>query len=124
MAHAPVDLDLDALAKHLKARMEERGLSIRAAASEIGCSHATLGRLLQGTKGGSTPDSVNLIRAASWVGKSLGDLSGPHATVKSSSVADVEVHLRAIPGLAKPDADAILALVKAAISARTRKPSR
>ncbi len=124
MTHAPADLDLDLLAKHLKARMEERGLAIRAAAAEIGCSHATLGRLLQGTKGGTTPDSVNLIRAASWVGKSLADLSTQRPGPKSSSVADIEVHLRAIPGLEQRDADAILALVKAAISARTKKPSR
>lgn len=121
---AELAIDLDLLAKHLKARMEEKGLSIRAAANEIGCSHATLGRLLQGTEASSIPDSVNLIRAASWVGKSLDDLAGSGARRKTASMADVEVHLRALPGLRGEDAEAILAMVKAAYGAAAKRPPK
>jgi transcriptional regulator with XRE-family HTH domain len=121
MAEGSIDLDL--LAKHLEARMEEKKLSIRAAAAEIGCSHATLGRLLQGSKAGSVPDSDNLIRAASWVGKSLDDL-GPGARPKSTTMADVEVHLRALPGLRGDDAEAITAMVKAAYGAAKKRPPK
>ncbi len=116
-------IDLDVLAKHLKARMEEKRLSIRAAAVEIGCSHATLGRLLQGSRAGSMPDSENLIRAASWVGKSLDDLA-PGARRKSTTMADVEVHLRALPGLRGEDAEAIIAMVKAAYGAASKRPPK
>lgn len=122
MPQPPVDLDF--LAEQLKARMEERQLSIRAAANEIGCSHATLARLLQGSRATSTPDSVNLIRAASWVGKSLDELTRKVPRSQYSSLADVEVHLRALPGLSKLDAEAIMAMVKAAYSARAKTQKR
>jgi hypothetical protein len=41
-----------------------------------------------------------------------------------SSLADVEVHLRALPGLSKLDAEAIMAMVKAAYSARAKTQRR
>lgn len=120
MTETAVDLDL--LAQHLRARMEEDGLAIRAAAQQVGCSPATLARLLQGTEAPNVPDFVTLSRAASWVGKSLDELTRQSRRTKSTStVADVELHLRAIPGLGKADADAIVALVKAAVSARKNK---
>lgn len=121
---AQVSVDLDLLAKHLHARMEEKSLSIRAAASAIGCSHATLGRLLQGAQAASMPDSVNLIRAASWVGKSLDELTGSVTRGKTASMADVEVHLRALPGLRSDDAEAIVAMVKAAYGAAAKRPPK
>ena len=117
MAEGSIDLDL--LAKHLKARMEEKKLSIRAAAAEIGCSHATLGRLLQGSKAENVPDSVNLMRAASWVGKRLGDFE-VGTSKPSSTLGDVEVHLRALPGLSKADAEGLVAMVKAAYDAASK----
>lgn len=105
--------NLDLLAVHLKDQTTERGLSGRAAAAEVGCSPATFMRLLQGTKSGYTPDSAILLQAVKWVNRSLADFSA-EATPRMTSIADVEVHLRALPGLSGADAEALVAMVKAA----------
>jgi transcriptional regulator with XRE-family HTH domain len=112
------------LTTHLRNEMERRDLSIRAAASEIGCSPATLARLLQGSEAPNVPDSINLIRAATWLKKSLSDFEKGRPK-RTSTLADVEVHLRALPGIAKTDAEGLVAMVKAAYDAaaqlRTKK---
>src|SRR6266849_298093 len=97
-------LDLDRLATHLRNQIARKDLSIRSAAAEIGCSPATLARLLQGTGAPNVPDAINLMRAASWVGKSLSEFETgkPQA---ASTLADVEVHLRALPGISKSNAE-------------------
>lgn len=105
--------NLDLLAIHLKDKVTDRGLSGRAAAAEVGCSPATFMRLLQGTKSGYTPDSAILLQAVKWVNRSLADFS-MEATPRTTSIADVEVHLRALPGLSGADAEALVAMVKAA----------
>lgn len=121
MEESPLDLDL--LATHLRNEMDSRKLSVRAAAEKIGCSAATLSRLLQGAQAGNVPDSVNLLRAASWLQKSLSDFQkGP--TKRTTSIADVEVHLRALPGLAKADAEGLVAMVRAAYGAATELRSK
>jgi helix-turn-helix protein len=109
-------LDLDLLATHLRSEMETRDISIRAAAAEIGCSAATLARLLQGSAAPNVADSVNLIRAVSWLRKSLSDFEKGKAK-RTSTLADVEVHLRALPGIGKTDAEGLIAMVKAAYDA-------
>jgi transcriptional regulator with XRE-family HTH domain len=107
-----LSVDLDKLATHLKSKMEEEGLSVRAAAKEIGFGASTLSRLLQGNSNENVPDLANINRAVQWVGKSL---TGKSLAAKreSSTIADVEVHLRALPGLAKPDVEALVAMVRA-----------
>jgi len=108
------DLDLDQLAIRLRAKMKAKDLSIRAAAMEIGLGAATLSRLLQGSENSNTPDLANVSKAAEWVGRSLSDLSAPtRRQVPTSTMADVEVHLRALPGLDRTDAEALVAMVKA-----------
>ena len=107
-----LSVDLDKLAMYLRSKMEEEDLSVRAAAEVIGFGASTLGRLLQGHSNENVPDLANINRAAMWVGKSLADLSQP-SRPRSSTIADVEVHLRALPGLAKPDVEALVAMVKA-----------
>jgi transcriptional regulator with XRE-family HTH domain len=116
---AKLNLDLDRLATHLRTKMEKDDLSIRSAAEKIGCSAATLARLLQGSKAENVPDSVNLMRAASWVGKRLGDFEVGKSK-PSSTLGDVEVHLRALPGLSKADAEGLVAMVKAAYDAAAK----
>jgi len=116
-------IDLDRLAVFLKNRIQERGLSIRAAAVDIGCSPATLGRLIQGSESPNMPDSENLFRAASWLGRSLGDFS-LETQRPAASIADVEVHLRALPGLGRKDADFLVAMVKAAYLAKLSSPKK
>ena len=107
-----LSIDLDMLAIHLKNRIASKKLSVRSAAKEIGFGAATLSRLLQGGKSANVPDLRNVNKAVAWVGMTVADVSAraPH---KVSSIADVEVHLRALPGLAPPDVEALVAMVKA-----------
>lgn len=106
-------LDLDLLAEAIKAQMDARDISLRTAAEEIGCSASTLSRLLQGESAESTPDTRNLIRTTSWLGKSLSDFS-PRRSETVPSLAEVLVHLRALPGLDTQDKEHLVKLVKAA----------
>ena len=107
-----LSIDLDLLAIHLKNKMSAEGLSIRAAALKIGFGAATLSRLLQGTKSENVPDLANVNKAAAWVGMTVGDVA-TKSRQKRSTISDVEVHLRALPGLAAPDVEALVAMVKA-----------
>jgi transcriptional regulator with XRE-family HTH domain len=107
------ELDLDRLAVHLKRKLEDDGLSLRAGADEIGCSPATLSRLLRGSETPNYPEAVNLFRAVSWLGRSISDFEQSKKQ-HVSTIADVEVHLRALPGLTKDQAEALVAMVRAA----------
>lgn len=111
MALPSVDLDL--LASHLKSQLESKELSLRSAATEIGCSPATLSRLLKGSAAPNYPDAQNIFRSVSWLGRSIADFEAGTRR-KGSSLADVEVHLRALPGLSKDQAEALIAMVRAA----------
>lgn len=105
-------IDWDLLAAHLKDHIQTRGVSNRAAAAEVGCSPATLGRLLQGASAPNTPDTDVLLRATSWLGRGVGDFlvgEKPH----TSSFADVEMHLRALPKLDEEAKDNLVAVVRA-----------
>src|SRR5712664_3030887 len=109
---AELTVDLDRLATHLKSKMETEDLSARSAAKAIGFGASTLTRLLQGNSNENTPDLASINKAAQWVGLSLANLS--HSTKPApSTIAEVEVHLRALPGLAQPDVDALVGMVKA-----------
>jgi transcriptional regulator with XRE-family HTH domain len=105
-------VDLDELATRLRSKMEERDLSIRGAAAEIGCGAATLSRLLQGSESPTTPDLANVDKATAWLGLSVADLGSSQGAVPST-IADVEVHLRALPDLSPPDVEALVAMVRA-----------
>jgi len=107
-----LSIDLDMLAIHLKNRIASKKLSLRSAAKEIGFGAATLSRLLQGKKSENVPDLRNVNKAAAWVGMTVADVSA-RSHHKVSTIADVEVHLRALPGLAPPDVEALVAMVKA-----------
>jgi len=116
-------IDRDRLALFLKRHMDELGLSIRTAASEIGCSAATLGRLLQGSDSENVPDTVNVVRAVSWLGMSLSEFEDG-VEERKSTLADVEVHLRGLRGISDETADAIFAMVKAAYDSAAAKGPR
>jgi len=117
-------LDLDRLATFLRDKIEREELSIRAAADQIGCSSATLSRLLQGADAPNVPDSVNLMRAASWVGRRLSEFEIGPVAKPEATIADVEVHLRALPGIGKADAEGLVAMVKAAYDAAAKLRSK
>lgn len=113
-------LDLDLLAQHLQSKMRAEGLSIRRAAQEIGCSPATLGRLLQGSGSPNYPEGVNLIRAANWLGRSLSDFEvGQRKHV--STIGDVEAHLRALRDLPQETIEGLAAMIRAVYDERRIK---
>jgi transcriptional regulator with XRE-family HTH domain len=113
-------LDRALLARQLQSKMRAERLSIRVAAAQIGCSPATLGRLLQGAGSPNYPEGVTLIRAANWLGKSLSyfDLN---RRAQSSTITDVETHLRALPDLPKDAAEGLIAMVRAVYDERRIK---
>ena len=115
-----VALDRDLLAGHLRSRMRSEGLSIRPAAEQIGCSSATLGRLLQGSSSPNYPEGVNLIRAVNWLRKSLSDFEIGTVQQKST-IADVEVHLRGLEDLPPDAVEALVAMVRAVYDQRRIK---
>jgi transcriptional regulator with XRE-family HTH domain len=122
---AELTVDLDELSTRLRSKMQEQQLSIRAAAKEIGIGAATLGRLLQGSDSKNVPDLSNLDKAAVWLGRSLSQLASSDQSPQST-IADVEVHLRALPDLDPRDVDFLVAIVKAGYEAkrlRTRSES-
>ena len=105
-------VDLDRIATYLKNKIESEGLSVRSAAKSIGIGASTLARLLQGSSNENVPDLAVMVSAADWVGKSLADFTRSKKPTPST-IAEVEVHLRALPELAPPDVDALVAMVKA-----------
>ena len=117
------EIDRDELAIRLRARIEELGLSIRTAAPEIGCSAATLGRLVQGSAANNVPETVNIVRAVSWLGMSLSEFENGPAD-RESSLDDVQVHLRGLKGISDQTADAIFAMVKAAYDSASTQTKR
>ena len=112
MPEFPLDVDLDLLAEQLDREINSRGLSLRTAASQIGCSPTTLSRLILGKKAPNLPDSRTLLQAVSWLGKSIADFAKDRAPT-SSTIADVVLHLRALPELSEKDKDALVAMVRA-----------
>ncbi len=107
-----MDFDRDQLAHYLKAKMTDEDLSVRSAAKEIGCSAATLTRLLKGGNSPNYPQGRNLVRAVNWLGRSLADFEAPEGP-RHSTIQDVEVHLRGLPDLPSGTADALTAIVRA-----------
>lgn len=120
-------VDLDRLATYLRNKIESERLSVRAAAKAIGIGGSTLTRLLQGNSNENVPDLAVISKAAKWIGRSLADVA-PSKKPAPSTIADVEVHLRALPGLAPADVDALVGMVKAgyerAKKLRTEKSSQ
>lgn len=106
-------IDLDLLAEALQAEISRRQLSLRAAAEEIGCSASTLSRLVQGSSGGTVPDTTNLIRATSWLGSSLSDFDTSTVS-EGSTINNVVVHLRALPELEERDKEMLVSILRAA----------
>ena len=120
MAERAIDRDL--LARYLQQKIDEQSLTMRSAAEKIGCSPATLTRMLKGDSADNQPDTSTLIKAASWLGRSLADFE-PGKRPEVSSMTDVELHLRALPGLSPRDKEALVAMVKAAHDAASQTRS-
>lgn len=116
-------VDRDLLASYLQNRMDEQQLSLRKAADQIVCSPATLSRLLNGKSGGHAPDTATLTAVAKWLNKNLSDFE-TEMRPSQSSLAEVELHLHALPDITEPDARAIMAAVKALYEAKRTRPPK
>lgn len=107
-----LSVDLDKLATHLKNKIKTGDLSVREAAQEIGFGATTLIRLLQGSVNENVPDLTSVNKAVQWVGRSFSDFSVTTREKKDATIADVEVQLRALPGLEKDDIEALMEMVR------------
>jgi hypothetical protein len=123
MADYPLDIDLNLLAELLKHEIKKRDLSARSASVEIGCSPTTLSRLLVGAETPNLPDTKTLLQAVSWLGKSINDFSRSRVP-QTSTIADVVVHLRALPELSSKDKETLVAIVKAAHDQYRLRPKK
>ncbi len=116
--------DRDLLASYLRNRMDEHELSLRKAADQMGCSAATLSRLLAGSESNYDADTATLTAAATWLGRSLADFD-PDRRPSESSLAEVEMHLHALPDISEADARAMMAVIKTLYDdKRTRRPDK
>jgi len=111
-ARHPLGIDRDLLASHLRHKLQEQSLSIRSAAQHIGCSPATLSRLLSGSTVAHQPDTATLAAAAAWLSRSLVDFDATTPS-RNSSLAQVEQHLRTLPHFSEAKVRVVMAVVKA-----------
>lgn len=116
-----VAVDPVELAKRVKAKREDEGLSLRAAAAQLQMSAATLSRVESGEH---LPQRDHLLVLAEWVGLPLGARSSGVADVHgedAGTLEAVELHLRADKELKDEDADILVELVKTAYKRMNRR---
>lgn len=115
-------IDASELATRVKARRRELGISLRAAAAEVGVSAATLSRV---ERGDYLPDRDNLFRLLRWVGAPVVEPSGPAEPHPpgAATMEAIELHLRADKDLTAADADTIAQMVRLAYE-RLRRSER
>lgn len=102
--------DQDLLASSLRNKLREKALSLRRAARQIGCSPATLSRLLSGSTTDHRPDTATLAAAATWLNRSLADFDRARRPV-TSSLAEIERHLRVLPHFTATEVRIVLAVI-------------
>jgi transcriptional regulator with XRE-family HTH domain len=115
-------IDASELATRVRARRRERGVSLRAAAVEIGVSAATLSRV---ERGDYLPDRDNLFRLLGWVGAPATEPTGPAEPHPpgAATMEAIELHLRADKDLTPDDAETIAQMVRLAYE-RLRRSDR
>lgn len=104
------------LARRVKAKRENEGLSLREAAKQLDMSAATLSRV---ESGAHLPERDHLLALANWVDLPLdrGARRRRNAAVHgkdAGTLEAVELHLRADKELKSEDADILVDLVRAA----------
>ena len=124
-ARAPVaGIDRDLLASYLRNKMNEEELSLRKAAEQIGCSAATLSRLLSGSASDYEADTATVTAATKWLHRTLADFE-PARRPNESSLAEVEMHLHALPHITEADVRAMMAVIKTLYDdKRKRQPNK
>ncbi len=103
-------IDRDLLATYVREKMAEEKLSLRKAAQYAGCSPATFSRLL-GKSDDHVPDTATISAIATWLGKNVSDFES-NKRPPTASLAQVSVHLHALPDLSSDDAKVIMNVVK------------
>lgn len=116
----PYRVDAAELARRVRARRHELGLSLRGAAAKAGVSAPTLSRV---ERGGYLPERENLFRLLRWTGLELErqppageqteaprDVHPPEAPTMEA----VELHLRADRNLKEEDAEALVEMFRLA----------
>jgi transcriptional regulator with XRE-family HTH domain len=103
-------LDRERLATYIRNKMALEKLSLRRAAELAGCSPATFSRIL-GAEDEYMPDVATLNAIARWLRKDLSDFE-PAKLESPKSLADVAVHLHALPDLKPDDAKFIMSVVQ------------
>lgn len=112
------------LGEIIKAKRQEAGLGLRAAAEESNISASTLSRLERGI--GSAPDAETITKLSKWLNASVDDLLlGGDAKFKEleelSTPDIIEVHLRADRNLSHETAAALAELFRAAYKQLARE---
>ena len=102
--------DRDRLATYVRNKIGTEKLSLRRAAELVGCSPATFSRIL-GDEEGYMPDVATVNAIATWLRKDLADFESTKLE-PPKSLADVAVHLHALPDLAPEDAKFIMSVVQ------------
>lgn len=105
-------LDRDLLATYMRDKMAEEKLSLRKAAESAGLSPATFSRLMDGKEGQYVPDTATVTTVANWLEKKLSDFEASNRPSPTTTLADVEVHLNALPDLSRDDAQFIMSVVR------------
>lgn len=116
--------NLARLGEIIKAKRQEAGLGLRAAADESGISASTLSRLERGI--GAAPDAETMSKLSEWLNASVDDLLfGGEAKFKEleglSTPDIIAVHLRADKKLSPETADALVHLFRAAYTQLARE---
>jgi transcriptional regulator with XRE-family HTH domain len=101
----------DELAARLGARRRELGMSLRAAAAEVGVSAATLSRV---ESGAYLPERDNLFRLLDWLGIARPEPAAEPHPPGAGTMEAIELHLRADKELSAADAEAIAQMVRLA----------
>lgn len=115
-------VDRDVLASYLREKMEKEQVSLRRAAELIGCSPATLSRLLNGSDSAYEPDTATIVSIAKWIDRNLSDLEPAKRPIDSSmSFTELEMHMHALPKVTKEGVTEIMSVVKALYESQLKR---
>ena len=109
----------------IKAKRQEAGLGLRAAACESGISASTLSRLERGT--GAAPNAETMLKLSAWLNASVDDLlfggePGFKELERLLTPDMIAIHVRSDKNLSPEAADAIAELFRVAYAQLAKRP--